>query len=543
MPKGFRVNYLLLFLLFGIATLFVFTQNPLKLLVPEQKFGRTLLNVDDQIRYNPGNKNLNPYIELFNEDLVLYYSLDGGASFVPTSGKKLQLNELQNPKIIYQNTAIRWRQPRGDLPFLKNIVVKVLDPISKIQSNEKFITAIETSPSELPIVSLTIKNNELFGYHEGIMVYGEAATKNSSFHDDWWFQPANFVQRGKSAERSAYFQYFEKGVLRVEQSCKMKISGNTTRYFPQKSFKLSPSNPRVEDKINYAFWGEQGNKKSESLLFRNSGNDNTKTMFADLFIHEVCQQTNVLTQGGFPVSVFLNGNYWGIYNLRERIDQYFIAKREGEKAKNVTILMSENSGTSLLKEGDIAAKIQFDSLINTLNPSNELKQNDYEKIATMISVKSFIDYILIESFFANQDWLYNNTTWYRAGEKKWKWLLNDVDFSMAYPGSDNVNFNMFMRLKKSNSVTAVLFNSLMQSKKFKKKFKKRAQEMAETILSKQFLFKTFMNVKSRYANDIELHIGRWKSIESKVEWEQNCKNNEVFLSNRLDNFKKQLEEL
>src|SRR5690606_9703765 len=124
-------------------------------------------------------------------------------------------------------------------------------------------------------------NKDLFDWEEGIMNYGASSTANPFFHVDWWYRPANFANRGSNSERKVFFQFFEEGKLLFEQACKMKISGNTTRYFPQKSMKIYPVEPKVEDKMAYPFWGEFGNEKSESLLLRNGGNDNMKTLFAD----------------------------------------------------------------------------------------------------------------------------------------------------------------------------------------------------------------------------------------------------------------------
>lgn len=542
MLKKFRPNRLFIFLCLAIASLFVFVSKPIELFFPANPFGREILTINEHIRFSEQGNSQDAIVELYNKDFDLYYSTNGGETFIRSKTDVLNIDDLRNPEIIYQNTSIRWRHPRGNLPFLKNVVVKVVDPITNYQTDEKVLSYIDFPHSELPIISLTVKQGDLFDWNDGIMVYGDASTKSSSFHENWWYMPANFKERGYKSERNVYFEFFEGGKLMVEQACKIRISGNATRYFPQKSIRIHPVDPRTEDKIKYPFWGKDGNKKSESLVLRNSGNDNTKTLFADLFIHQVARNTNVLIQNGYPVSVFINGNYWGIYNLRERIDSYYIAKKENVKAKQITILDSDAKGINL-KDGKEHHFLQFDSLIKSLKPLEYMDNDEYARIKTIISTKSFIDYILIECFFANQDWPANNVTWYKAEDSKWKWILNDVDFSMAYPGADNVNVDMFQKIKKNRSATAQLFNALMQSQEFKEKFKERGKEMLSSTLSKAFLEETFNNVKNQYKLDIDFQIGRWKSIESRKDWELNCENNKDFLMNRIAIFEQHLNDL
>jgi hypothetical protein len=368
---------------------------------------------------------------------------------------------------------------------------------------------------------------------------------DSGFYKAWWYRSANFANRGNDWAKKVMVHYFDKGELKAEFPSQLRISGNATRYFPQKSMKFYPLDSlERKDKLNFPFWGEARNKKSESFLLRNGGNDNSKTLFADLLMHRLAKNANLLVLEGFPVSVFINGNYWGIYNLRERLDAYFIAKREGKKEGDVTILYCEVYGhESLLKEGDLKHKLAFDSLISDLPKKGELDKEVYDRIKDQISIKSFIDYIIFETFYANGDWLHNNTTWFKAKNGQWKWILNDLDCGLAYQGKNQVELNMFKILSKSDAITARMFNALLTKKKFKKKFKKRVFEILATDLSEIKIKETFASLKKQYQADIYLQINRWRSIHSVDEWEKNCANNLTFLLERRISYLKHVEEL
>ncbi len=544
MVKRFGIDSLLLFLILGISLLWIAFPRIGANLTGDKSYRIVNLNVDDQVDFPKQGLIDTAILSVYNADLTLLYSLDGGDHFQESNGS-LDLDKLENPPIYLQNTSIRWRHPKGDFPELTSLVLKVRNEAEGTESPTKTVTYFQKMPSELPVVHLTISQDDLFDWDKGVMIYGEESSHDTGFYKDWWYRSANFAGRGSAWAKKVVVHYFVAGDLHFEQACEMRISGNATRYFPQKSLKFFPLNSEgKKDKLDFPLWGEQGNKKSESFLLRQGGNDNMRTLYADLLMHQLAQESNVLTLNGFPVSVFMNGNYWGIYNLRERMDNYLIAKKENVSKADVTILYCEvYDDRSLLKAGNEDVKMQFDSLINALPEGEKLTDEAYDQLKTQISTKSFIDYIFFETFYANQDWLHNNTTWYKAGDKKWKWLLNDLDYSLAYPGEENVNANLFDKLKTSHSITAKLFNALWTKKKFKKKFKDRAEELIKMYLSDERIEGANLNLKNSYQTEIQMQINRWRFIDSSTQWEKDVAANVTFLKNRRTIYLKQLDDL
>ncbi len=490
-------------------------------------------------------QNNDPLLRVYQPNLSLYYSVDGGDHFLKDYDNQLDLSEIRTTGLMYQSTSIRWRHPKGYFPSLKSVRIKLRDEVKMEESEEKVYTYFDQPVSDLPIVSINMSSDDAVGWENGVMVAGASAMNDIGFHKSWWYRTSNFANRGSEWGKNVLFHYFENGELKAEIPSQMRISGNATRYFPQKSMKFYPLDSLGrKDKLNFPFWGDARNQKMESFLLRNGGNDNSKTLFADLLMHRLAKNANLQVLEGFPVSVFINGNYWGIYNLRERLDPYFIAKCEGVKKDEVTILYCEVYGhESLLKDGDLDNKLAFDSLIADLPKKGELDKEVYNRIKDQISIKSFIDYIIFETFYANGDWLHNNTTWYKAKNGQWKWILNDLDCGLAYYGENQVSLNMFKLLAKSDAITARLFNALLTKKKFKKKFKNRVNEILATDLSEIKIKETFSGLKELYGKDIHLQINRWRSIDSANEWEKNCANNLTFLLERRISYIKHVEGL
>ena len=544
MLKRLNSNPLFLFLAVGMLLLCIAFPSLKAQLNGDKVYRVIALNLQQQMAIPEQGLSQNPMLTVYNPAYTLLYSLDGGDHFFETTDA-LNVDLCQNPAILFEKTSIRWRHPVGDFPSLQSLVIKLRDEVHGTESEAKCLTYFQKIPSDLPIVHLTIAEDDLFDWDQGVMIYGESSSHDEGFQKDWWYRSANFAELGSTWAKKVHFHYFVEGQLAIEQACEMRISGNATRYFPQKSMKFYPLNEEGRrDKMNYPLWGEKGSKKSESFLLRHGGNDNLKTIFADLLMHDLADGANVMVQNGHPVSVYFNGNYWGIYNLRERVEDYFVGKEEGVPSDSITILYCEVYGDkSLLKSGSKADQLAFDQLVSDLSSKDNLSDEAYAQVRSEISTKSFIDYIFFETFYGNQDWLHNNTTWYKAGHKKWKWLLNDLDYSLNYPGATNLHANLFDELKNSSSITAQLFNQLMTVKKFKKKFKARASELVADFFNDERIDEIVNGLKSAYLNEIQLQINRWRMINSIEQWEKDVAENVTFLKNRRTIYLKQVEDL
>ncbi len=541
--KGLRFNPLLILLLF--SGLFLWLAFPS---IRNQIFRRTqyreLLTGPEDLLHIPSSLGFkDDSIYCYNQEQELLYSLNGGDDFKIARNGVLVLSELTNAPNIYHTTSVRWRHPKGDFPTGLSLVLKVKEPKKQVLTGP-MVVQYPPPISVLPSVMISVAERDLFDWYNGMLIYGAAGNMDEGFQKDWWYRSANFSNRGQEWRRPVYCSYIDSNIHEYNNHAIMAVSGNATRYFPQKSLKffLTDQEGRAESQ-KIPFWAE-GNQKARSFLLRNSGNDNMKTMFADLLIHELAKGTNVLVQKGKPVIGYMNGNYWGIYNLRERVDAYYVAKREGVNREEVTILYCEVFGDQTrLKSGDQDVKEGFDLLIRSLESGGSDEDSLYARLREALSIKSFIDYVLFESFFANNDWLHNNVTFYKADKKDWKWILNDMDYSMAYPGSDNVNHNMFEEIKNSQSIIGLLFKALIKQDTFLKKFKERGQELLDANLSTSNIRSTYNRLFETYQPEIERHIRRWRFIRSVEQWEKDCEANVNFLLDRRKIFKDQLNNL
>jgi len=539
MKTRININPLFLFLCGSLAltSVILLTTGPFPF--THTHFTRTTQTAEKSILFpREGTISKKQTITLIDSRKTLWYSLDGGDSYTEASSA-LDLHELRNASIIEKTTSIRWHHPEGDFPILWSIPVIVKDHEKKTVSDPLILTYLDSTLADGKVISLSIKNSDLFDEQKGIMVYGESSWIDSGFYKEWWYRSANFSERGSAWERPANMKYFEDGKLRFEHDCGLRISGNATRYFPQKSLRLYATDSEGEATFDYPFWGKEGIKKSGSLLLRNGGNDNTRTMFADLLMHRISRNSNVLTLEGEPVSVYINGNYWGVYEIRERIDEHTIAEKTDVKSKDVTILDAPN-GT--LKAGEEKDRDEFLALVAEIKKSTLDPEKVFKRASEKINMQSFIDYIILETFFANPDWPENNCTWYKTEKHKWSWILYDLDLGLSYK-EENLKANVFDRLASGHTVTADLFNALRRSQSFMNDLRQNVKKMLETQLSERNIRHVFDELLKEYEPHMLLEIKRWHSITSISAWKKDANANLDFLILRRELYQQQIDAL
>ncbi len=479
----------------------------------------------------------NDSIYAYDPDYDLEYSVDGGDHFVKFT--VLRASDIRQNNITNRNFSIRSKPVKGEQPTVNSILIRGKHKKKPIFLKVKQLTFNDRFNHNLPILSLVVSEDNLVSDFNGILVMGLDSWFDGGFKKPFWERNANYKRRGEQSKKKVWIQYIVNKKVELESVCSIQVSGNATRSFPQKSFKLKANRAYGTETFNYKFF-KKGLKKYRSLVVRNSGNDNTKTLFADLMMQTLSKKSKALVQKGKAVVVYLNGNYWGIYNLRERVDTYFIAEAEDKKMEEITIL---EGGDGVLKDGDEAIRSEFVNLINGLKEVEVLNHIQYEKIKGQVSLKSFMDYIIVESFFANSDWLSNNTIWYKAGNKRWKWVLQDLDYGLAYLGSQQVNANLFQKLERSGSLTAELYRKLMTNTTFKARFKERALKKVEKWFNEDKVKQTYEDLKFKIEPEILNHTKRWRGNFTVGTWEENCKKNYNFILNRKHIYFKQIKEL
>lgn len=396
--------------------------------------------------------------------------------------------------------------------------------------------------SNVSIISLVTDPENLFNYDTGIYVTGATFDnwKNSTDYNPktrYWHQPANYKNSGQEWERPAHIDFFEKnGELGFTKEIGIRMRGGASRAFLQKSFNLYARGKYGSKSFKYdifpdltAQYDGKSIEKFDSLMLRNGGNDTELTKIREVLIHEMSSELNVSVQASRPVIVFLNGEYWGLYNLQEKYSEDYIESHYGVDKDNVIIIK-----TDTVDEGEEADIEYYHELFEFAQGNDLSDQNKYDEFSKMLDISSFIDYVSTEVFIGNVDWGTNNVMlWcsrtavtdgsnpYEDG--RWRFMLYDTEYStgLSYENSlafdarynpSNVYENSLGRAMNPGSTIGKLFSSLSANKAFCRQFKARFFEIADTAFERDHVLELLEQYADTYRPMMADTLLRYRSI-------------------------------
>src|SRR5699024_3586517 len=232
------------------------------------------------------------------------------------------------------------------------------------------------------------------------IIFDEYREDNPDAPMDGW-APANYREKGKSTEVLIHFNYFENGNEILNHNAGLRINGGYTRSFPNKSLRLYARDDYGKKNFKHDFFENYDLNKFNRLLLRNSGNDAEGVFFRDAFMHQMSKNLNFDIQESQPVAVFINGEYNGLRNMRERYDKKYFERIHDIPEDDLDFLENYLE----VKEGDDEFYHEMMDFFN----NNSLNDNTtFDQAITFLDPVNFTDYYLTNIYVANNDWPHNN---------------------------------------------------------------------------------------------------------------------------------------
>ncbi|MFN6943987.1 MAG: CotH kinase family protein, partial [Cytophagaceae bacterium] len=422
-------------------------------------------------------------IDADKEDVKIYYTIDGTSpdtsslvystpiDIIDRSNLENVISEIRtNPESIHE--SITWKAPKGKV-FKANIIrVKAFlngEPYSEEYTYSFFVHPNMNSKYSLPIISITTDPKNLFDYDSGIYVPG--------LHHDidtilrWHWGTGNFHQRGPEWEKPAYMEYFEKdGSISVSQHIGIRIHGFGSRGLPQKSLRLYARNIFGTNTFNYQFFKDRDFSDYNRILLRNSGQDFSYSMFKDALTGLMVDPMKLEYQKYQPSIVFINGEYWGIHNVRDRIDERFLEYATGADPEKVDLL-NNNSEVMAGSNEDYLKLMEF------IEDSDLEDDGNFMYVASEIDVDNYIDYQIAKQFISVYDWPGNNIRFWRTTEpkSKWRWIFFDNDDALKRTDFNAIehSLNEDGPIWPNPAWSTFLFRNLIKNEKFKEQYLQR----------------------------------------------------------------------
>ncbi len=296
--------------------------------------------------------------------------------------------------------------------------------------------------------------------------------------NDW--TPSNYTNRGPEWERETEVAVFSADTrkLLMEQTTGLRIKGNRTRNYAQKSFNLFAR--RIYGSDTFAVPFLEGDKGESSITLYTGANDE-RTKTKDRIVSELTNGLDFGTVKYGPIYyVFLDGEYWGAYEAAERQNAEYIEKHYGVMKDDVVMVKN-----GMMSEGLAEDEELYNDLKHYLYTYGDKFADDevYRRFTEMVDIDSMIDYyaarIYIES---GADWPSSNIAFWRSREVtgspfedgKWRFLMFDNNLDML---TSTVSRNMIEYAASGRD----MFASCMQNEKFRRAFEKRMTELMETV--------------------------------------------------------------
>ena len=279
----------------------------------------------------------------------------------------------------------------------------------------------EDEAEGLPVVFLSTDPSTFFDEDTGMYVMGPNASWDfpyfgANFWEDW--------------ERPIHFEILETDGSGYAANAGVKIFGGWSRGFPQKSLAIYARNYYGPSEFGYILFPNTAVESYEAFVLRNSGNDWESTMLRDGFITSLANDLDIDHQQYRPAVHYLNGEFWGIQNIREKVNEHFLASNHSISADNIDLLELEGVNEWNIIHGTNTDYINLIDYLENQDMNDTLVQNALEH---WIDIESYMSYQAFQIFIDNQDWPGNNIKFWRDHRfgEKWRWILYDTDFGFG----------------------------------------------------------------------------------------------------------------
>ena len=432
------------------------------------------------------------------------YTLNGNE---PTENTLL----YRGPITISKNTVVRARAfKKGAMP-------------GRITSR----TYLFDAPPTLPVISITTDSMNLWDKESGIYVLGDSYTNENPYYgaNFWedWEKPASIEMTGVDGKR------------KFSMNCGIKIFGAWSRARPQKSlavfFRNEYGDPVLKD---VQLFNSKPITEFKSFVLRNAGNDYDFARFRDGMMTNLVKDMNTDIQAFEPVILYLNGQYWGHINMREKINEDYLESNHNVDAKKVDLLEYESTAI----EGSNADYVE---LLDFLKSNNLASDANYEVVARQIDINNFIDYQLSQIYFNNRDWPGNNIKFWKpqTEDGKWRWIMFDTDFGFGIYNGNDFTLNTIQFALEPNGPSwpnpawsTFLLRKLVENAKFKFAFINRFADMMNTTFVGSSVVSNIDSIAAIVQPEIQRNYDKWGAV-SLVGWQNAVQTMKNFAMNRV----------
>lgn len=353
----------------------------------------------------------------------------------------------------------------------------------------------------MPVLSLICHPDSLWSHENGIFAMGpNADTVYPFWGANFWLDKTI----------SAKVDYFDNKNLAFSGTYGIKThGGRVSRTQAQKPFRIIADNKYGADVINYQVFPDKVNKTYKTLVLRNSGGDWNRAHFRDGIIHKTVIEDSIDIDvlAFLPIVLYINGEYWGIMNLREKVNKDYINDNYNINTENLDLLEED----TLVVEGDFD---YFDYCYDYIVNNNLTNESSFKIAENMFDLASLSDYFITETYFNNTDWPGNNIKYWCSSDynNKWRYIMFDLDPTLNNYGWASESFDelgyLFTYYLDINRHVQIL-HALLKNDEYEKYFISRYADLMNSTYSVDSLSTKTDNLVEYFRPEINNHFELW----------------------------------
>ncbi len=277
----------------------------------------------------------------------------------------------------------------------------------KLESKTLTRTYFASEKLSLPVVSMVTDYSNLWDKDKGLFI-----DKNLYWPND---KPGHFEIWNKD------------GNLEMYSDGTMRLHGQRSRTFEQKSIRFHANAISDSTEYTHPFFGKDSYKSYDKILFRNGGTGWQSALLTDAFTAQIIKNIPNVTVGNYRAALsYLNGKFYGITNMREKVDADLLAEKfnlSGESINFVEDLLTASAGSAA----------DFNNDLNYIMSSDMSGSEAYKYVSDNFDLDNLYSYLASQIFICNIDWPWKNVKYWSSDEldSKWRFIPHDMDYTFG----------------------------------------------------------------------------------------------------------------
>ncbi len=455
--------------------------------------------LSQQAGFYPGSINVS--ITSPDPNITIHYTTNG---FEPTTA-----DPVYSAAISVSSTQVIRARAFSSTPNI---------PASFIESNTYFIN----SPHTIAVLSI---------YGDGLMPL---------MNGNWSDEPVTGLE------------YFDKtGTFRTEVTGNSNKHGNDSWAYSQRGIDFVSSDQMgYNDALDWPLFHRKDRPSFQKIIIKAAANDNYPfetggAHIRDAYVHDISQEAhlNVDERSYEACILYCNGQYWGVYEIREKVDDHDFTDYYFDQDENHLQFLKTWGGT-WAEYGGPQAQTDWNNFVTFVTTNNMATAANWNYVDSVYNWKSLCDYIILNSICVTSDWLNWNTAWWRGldttgDKKKWRYALWDNDATFGHyinytgipdtsPNADPCDPESLPDPGGQGHVPIV--NALMVNPTFKQYYVNRFADLMNTTFSCDSMLTRLDTMIADIAPEMPGQVAKWGGTMGG--WQTNVTTLRTYISTR-----------